>query len=133
MTPENPDSTDQTSLERQRDLDWIEENRAILWMTATVAFEEIGYGFIAVDLREQTEEKGHKFGYYSEDELDQDEEELRSLLQEYDPHRQFVSVLLKGAGRSDIYLSSRPPIGWYTDMESQTQYQRIQKHSDGSA
>jgi len=56
-------------------------------MTATGAFEEIGYGFIAVDLREQTEEKGHQFGYYLEDELDQDEEELRSLLQEYDEAR----------------------------------------------
>jgi len=47
----------------------------------------------------------------------------------YDPDRQFIAVLWKDGGRNDIYLGSRPPIGWYTDMESQTQYPKIQNKS----
>ena len=124
MTPERLNSPDQVSCEREQDFNWIEENRAILWLAATVAFEEIGYGFIVVNLTEQTEDQGNPFGYYSEGELEPQNEELRRLLQEYDPDRQFIVVLCKAGGRSDVYLSARPPMGWYVEMRTQTQYQR---------
>ena len=126
MSPESLNSPEEISSESQKDLDWINNNREILWLTATVAFEEIGYGFIAVDLRGQENETSNRFGYHSEDELDAKEEELQKLLQEYDPDREFIAVLWKDGGRSDIYLGSRPIIGWHTDMRSQTQYQEIQ-------
>lgn len=99
----------------------------------TVAFEEIEYSFIFVDYTEQTEGKGHPFSYYSEGDLEpQQDGELRRLLNEYDPVREFIAILWKGAGRSDVYVGTRPPMGRYVDMRTQTYYLRPQGKSQDS-
>lgn len=102
---------------RPEDLNWIKDNRTVLWLATTVAFEEIGYGFIFVDLTEQTEGEGHPFGYYSEGELEpQQDGKLRRLLEEYDPDREFISLLWKGEERSDVCVGTRPPMGGYVGI-----------------
>jgi hypothetical protein len=125
MTHEGLDSPDQKSQEHQQDRNWIDENRALLWLAATVAFEEIGYGFLVVDLTKKKEDHGHPFAYYSEDELEPEQDEdgnLLRLLKEYDPDREFIVMLWKGEGHRDVYLDKRPPAGWYVDMRTQTRY-----------
>ena len=122
MPHERPSLEDQTMAERQRDLEWIEENRCLFWLVAITAFEEIGYGALMVDLISEPPGQGHPFSYYEEGEIELQDQDLQRYLQEYDPSREFIVVLLKPGGRTGVYCGSRPPIGWMADLETKTRY-----------
>lgn len=99
-----------------RDLKWIGANRAILWLTATVAFEEFSYGFILIDLTEQDQDQGHPLGSYSEGELEPRQGgELRRLLNGYNPDWEFIALLgrVKGVAMS-IWTRGHPWAGMWT-------------------
>ncbi len=96
----------------EQELAWIEENRDIFWLSATVAFEQIGRGVLMVDLISEPQEQGRPFSYYAEGELELQDEELQRFLYDYDPDREFIVVLLKPGGRVGVYRDWQPPIGW---------------------
>lgn len=85
MTKERCRSPEEALQERKKDLDWIEENRDVFWLTATVAFEEIGRGAIVMDLAVESTGQGDTFSYLAEGELKVTDERLRELLDTYDP------------------------------------------------
>jgi hypothetical protein len=122
MEERSPDREDQ---ERQKDLTWIEENRTLFWLAATVAFEELGYGAVVVDLISKPFAHGHSFGYYTEGEMEPQGPELRRHLRDYNPDREFIVLLLKPGGQKDVYLYTRPPIGWEANLETMTQYAQL--------
>jgi hypothetical protein len=125
MSPEIRQTEEGQDPERRRDLAWIEENRAILWLVATVAFEEIGYGCLHIDLSEETAGRGQRVSYYAEGEIEAEPGgTLRRLLDAYDPDREFVAVLQKVRGQRHAYLGLRPSAGWYAEMQSQTSYHK---------
>ena len=121
MTNERRQSLNQSPSERRHDLDWIAENRDVFWLSATTAFEEIGRGALLVDLSHEPLEHGHPFSYYAEGELEVEDEDLKRYLNDYDPGREFIVVLLKPDSRA-IYCGRRPDIGWMADLRTRTQY-----------
>jgi hypothetical protein len=68
MNPERRPNPDWACCEREADLEWIEENMARFWSTATAAFEEAGRGVIVVDATEQPIlGAGHPFSYFPQE------------------------------------------------------------------
>ena len=112
----------QYSQEHRRDLDWIEENSAVFWSTATVACEQIGPGAIVVDLSKPSKSGGYQFRYITQGEIELRDEDLDSLLREYNPHREFVVVLLKSNDKYRIHLGDAPPMGWWDSMTTNIPY-----------
>jgi hypothetical protein len=93
-------------------------------LAATVAFEEIRYGFSHIDLTGETADQGQPSAYYPEGELEADQdEELRRQLDDYNPDRELIALPWRGEVRADVNLVTRPPMGWYTEMRTQTPYQ----------
>ena len=123
MKPENQ-LTDPENPERQKDLAWIAENQALFWLVATVAYEEIGYGALLVDLISEPLEQGHPFSYYAEGELELEDKNIRRLLFTYDPGREFVVALLKPGDQVSVYCGRRPDIGWMSDLTTFTRFLR---------
>ena len=108
--------------ERQRDRDWIAANRELFWLAATVAYEELGRGAIVVDLAAEPSDEGLTFSYFTEGELELEDEDLHNLLNDYDPDREFVIILQKDEGRAAAYYGYRPLPGWHAEMKIQTPY-----------
>ncbi|MFC1923653.1 hypothetical protein ACFLY4_10240, partial [Chloroflexota bacterium] len=106
----------QSSQEHRRDSDWIEENSAVFWSTATVACEQIGPGAIVVDLSKTSKSGGYQFRYTTQGEIELRDEGLDRLLREYNPHREYVVVLLKSNDQYRIHLGDAPPMGWWDSM-----------------
>ena len=86
-----------------------------------MAFEEIGRGALLVDLVHESLEHGHPFSYRAEGELEVGDEALKRYLDDYDPGREFIVMLLKPDSRA-IYCGRRPDIGWMADLRTRTQY-----------
>ena len=122
MTKERRQSLNQSPGERQRDMKWIDQNRDVFWLSATTAFEEIGRGALLVDLTHEPLEHGHPFSYHAEGELEIKNEDLKRYLDDYDPGREFIVMLLKPDSRA-IYCERRPEIGWMSDLRTRTQYE----------
>ncbi len=121
MTKERRQSLNQSPSERRHDLAWIAENRDVFWLSAPTAFEEIGRGALLVDLINEPLERGHPFSYHAEGELEVEDEDLKRYLNDYDPGREFIVVLLKPDSRA-IYCGRRPDIGWMADLRTRTQF-----------
>jgi hypothetical protein len=112
----------QSSQEHRRDLDWIEENRAIFWLVATVACEQTGPGAIVVDLSKPSNDGGYLFRYMTQGEIELKDNHLDRQLREYNPHREFVVVLLKTNDQIRIHLGDAPLIGWWDSMTTNIPY-----------
>ena len=69
-----------SSQEYRKDLEWIEENRAIFWLVATVACEQTGPGAIVVDLSKTSIDRGHLFRYMTQGEIEIRDNNLDRLL-----------------------------------------------------
>ena len=105
--------------ERQREQEWLEENRPFFYTASVVAAEQIGRGALIVDTTTQLPHGGHPMSYRPEGEIEADSA-LHTLLQQYDPHREFVVTLLKPEGQTSTHLEAAPTMGWWADMETQT-------------
>jgi hypothetical protein len=121
MTQEKGKILGWATQERQKDLDWIEENRDIFWLVATVACELTERGAIVVELQEKSR-TGYNFSYLTRGEIEIQDEKLDRLIREYDPHREFVVVLFRPEGQTSMYLEKMPQTGWWVDMRSKTPY-----------
>lgn len=120
MSPERNHKSDEKSKEQQYDLDWIDENRAIFWLSATTAYEELGRGALVVELISESLEQGYPFSYFAEGELEM-QEDLKRNLDAYDPGREFILILQKHTG-STIYCGFRPDMGWMADLRTWTHH-----------
>lgn len=113
--------TEEERLEEQEDLSWINSNRRLFWLVATVAHEQIGRGAIIVDTTANAPwGKGNPFDYQAKGELQLEDEALNQLLQTYMPDREFVIVLLKAEERFNCYLGNAPILGWWTKLHTDT-------------
>jgi len=110
------------SQENKMDMDWIEENSAVFWITATVACEQIGPGAIFVDLSKHIKSGEHQYRYIAQGEIEIKDEYLDKLLREYNPHREFVVVLKKSNNKHRIYLGDAPQMGWWDSMTTNIPY-----------
>ena len=96
MTPERRHIPDWAMKERQGDMEWIGENSHIFWPAATAAFAEQGRGAIVVDTTSRPTGQGHPFGYIPQAEIEtRDDEDINRMVREYDPHQEFVVVMVK--------------------------------------
>jgi hypothetical protein len=113
MTPENPNIPAWARQERQGDLGWIAENLDAFSAIASLAFEEEGRGAIVVDVTSQpVPGAGHPFAYFPQEQIEeQDDEDIRRMVAEYDPTQEFVVVLLKSGDRTSTYRVGIVPPG----------------------
>jgi hypothetical protein len=77
MRTERTNGTDE---ERRQDRGWIAANRALFWLVATVANEEIGRGAIVVDLAAEPAAGKQTFSYFAEGEFELENERLHHLI-----------------------------------------------------
>jgi hypothetical protein len=105
MTPERRKIPDWAQRERLRDFEWIGENLESFWPLAKEVSKESGRGAIVVDTTSQpTEGKGHPFGYFSQADLAQlEDEDTDRMLKNYDPEKEFVILLIKPGDRTSTY------------------------------
>ena len=96
--------------EREGELGWIRENFGGFWAAASSAYKETGRGLIIVDTTQQpVEGAGHLFGYFPQEAIEQyDDEDTKRLVNEYDPEREFVVMLLKPNDRTSTYRVGLP-------------------------
>ena len=107
MTAENePDELPEWAREeRQSDIAWIRENMLLFCEAAQSAFRGGGRGAIVVDTTSlPVEGMGHPFGYYLQQTIEGiDDEDVKRMVEEYEPEREFVLVLLKPEERTSSY------------------------------
>ena len=116
MKQERKNKPDQIIQEQQLEKSVIEKNRALFWLVSTVACEQSEHGAIVVDMKEPPVEGEYPFSYRTKGEIEFKDKRLESLLQEYDPHREFVIVFSRSSDRFDVHLGKAPPIGWWDSM-----------------
>jgi hypothetical protein len=90
--------------ERLDDMAWLNENLPVFWPIAQSAYEEIGRGAIVTDLTVDLESDGHPFVYCGQEVIVAfgDPDTIR-MVEQYEPDRQFVSMLFKAGGRISPY------------------------------
>ena len=104
MTPETNKIPEWARQERGRDFEWIGKNLIDFWPLARDAFKDIGRGVIIVDTTSQSTGKGHPYGYFSKEDIAGfDDEDTNRMLQNYDPDREFVILLIKSGDRTSTY------------------------------
>ncbi len=107
MSPERCNIPDWARQERQVDLAWVRENLDVFWISSWLAFEDIGRGALAIDTTVQIPEGGNPFGYLSQEIIENEgDEDTKRKVREYDPHNEFVIVLLKLEEKSSTYRVS---------------------------
>jgi hypothetical protein len=63
----------------------------------------------------------HPFSYYTEGELEIEDEALKRLFNGYDPGREFIVVLLNADCKA-VYRGDRPEIGWMGNPRTKNHY-----------
>lgn len=94
--------------ERTGDLLWIAENMHVLWPLAQAALASAGIGalFIELTIRYGT---GHPILYVPKEDVEQlDDPDMMRMLNEYNPLREMVIVLLKEQQRTSTYRVQSP-------------------------
>lgn len=104
MPPERP-IPDWAHADREMDMAWIRENLDTFWPLAREIFLDHGRGAFVVDTTWQPEpDAGHPFGYLVQEQLDEgSNEDLKRMVREYKPAREFVIHLLKEEPRESCY------------------------------
>jgi hypothetical protein len=113
MTPECPNIPDWARRERQADLGWIAENLDVFSAVASAAFKDEGRGAIVIETTlEPIPGAGNPFAYFPQEQIEeQDDEDIRRMVAEYDPTQEFVVVLLKRDDRVSTYRVGIVPPG----------------------
>ena len=94
--------------ERNGDLLWIAENMHVFWPLAQAALASAGIGalFIELTIRYGT---GHPILYVPKEDVELlDDPDMLRMLNEYDPFREMVIVLLKAQQRTSTYRVQGP-------------------------
>jgi hypothetical protein len=90
--------------ERAGDMAWIKENLHVFWPAAQLGFETVGRGAVVVDTTARPTGAGHPFGYLDQVALEQGwDEDIRQMVNEYDPSWEMVTSLLKSQERVSTY------------------------------
>ena len=94
--------------ERSGDLQWIVENMHVLWPAAQRAYASAGRGALVVDLTTLMG-TGHPFLYSPKADIAEhaDADDLR-MVNQYNPQRELVIILLKANERSSTYRVQSP-------------------------
>ena len=104
MTPERRKIPEWAKRERLRDCEWIGENLGSFWPLAKEVFKEVGRGAIVVDTTSQPTGEGNPYGYFSQEDLTKfEDEDTDRMLENYDPEKEFVILLLKPKDRTSTY------------------------------
>jgi hypothetical protein len=101
MAVEKIELTDWTSKEYEVDRVWIDENLTVLQPFAISEFDEIGPGAIFVNTTEYDEDESRHPCYYMPQAIieELENEETKRIVREYDPHQEFVIILVKAGER----------------------------------
>ena len=90
--------------ERPGDLAWIKENLHVFWPAAQEGHEEFGRGALAVDTTSRPTGEGHPFIYLSHESVERaGDADTSRMVEEYDPDRGMVTLLLKTEDRVSVY------------------------------
>lgn len=103
----------EAELEAAADLAWLRENITIFWPAAHYGYEQVGRGAVAILFKTESPEDDEDpvFGYYSQEIIDQDDvEEVKRLVAEYDPQQEFVAVVLKPDRANSYRLAVEEPL-----------------------
>ena len=119
-------TTDPLELEHHQDLAWLDENRALFRLAATVAWEQCGRGVLLVELTSHAGEEGQPFTYQSEGARQSADKRLQQLVQIYNPQREFVVALLKPGDRVDSFIGSAPLVGGWEELRTRTPYPTLE-------
>jgi len=104
MSPEHRRIPDWAQQDRRHDMAWIGENLHVFWPAATTAFAQQGRGALIVDTTVRPTGEGHPFGYFPQAAIEeQNDEDIKRMVREYDPAKEFVVSLLKPADRISTY------------------------------
>jgi hypothetical protein len=105
MLPERRDIPAWARQERERDFGWIQENLQVFEWASKTSYESSGRGALVVDTTIQPiPGRGHPFVYFSQEQFeDNDDEDTKRIVQEYDPEKEFVVVLIKADNRTSTY------------------------------
>ena len=108
MPSEKIELTDWKSKEEEVDRAWIEENLAVLQTLAESKYNENGHGAVFVNTTEfDRERSGHPCFFLTQANVqDMDNEETLGMVRDYDPHQEFVLVLIKQGKRGCAYRVS---------------------------
>jgi len=90
-------------------MNWIRENLHVFRPAATTAFAEFGRGAIVVDTTSRPTGEGHPFGYFSQEMIEEgDDEDIKRMVNEYDPEKDVVIVMLKENDKMSTYRVHLP-------------------------
>ena len=104
MTVEQNHIPDWAQRDRQRDMHWVAENLYLFWPVATEAYVKQGRGAIIVDTTSRPTGEGHPFAYFTQTFVEErDVEDVKRMVREYDPDREFVLVMIKPYDRLSTY------------------------------
>jgi hypothetical protein len=104
MSPERRNIPDWAHKARRRDLQWIRENLHIFKPVAQNAYRDLGRGVIVVDTTSRPSGEGNPFAYSPKEIIEEgDDEDTKRMVNEYNPEREFVIMLLKSEERTSTY------------------------------
>jgi len=94
--------------ERSGDLQWIVANRHVLWPAVQRAYASVGRGALVVDITALLG-TGHPFYYSPKADIAEhaDADALR-MVNQYNPQRELVIILLKADERTSTYRMQSP-------------------------
>jgi hypothetical protein len=114
MSAERRNLPDWARRERMGDMLWIQDNLELFFAATALFYEDAGRGALVVDTTQQpVEGLGHPFGYFNQDSIEEVfDDDTRRMVQEYQPDREMVIVLLKSDARTSTYrVRSQPAAG----------------------
>lgn len=121
MSVHRTEIPDWAARERQADIEWIRENLHVFWPAAKLSFEEFGRGALIVNtnaVMRQDEHKGNPIFYLPAEQIRAYEWlPAIQMVREYDPHWEFVTVLLKRQ-RESAYRVGVPEAKSKTRLDS---------------
>ena len=108
MTPE---MNTVTCLEAQRqlELDWIGQNAPLFSAKASGYFDLVGRGAIIVDAATKPLSEGPLFTYFIKEQMEHiDDVDINAMVDDYDPEKEFVVLLLLPQNQTRAYRIDIP-------------------------
>ena len=104
MTAEHNPIPEWAQAEREHELTWIRQNLDVFWFSASTAARQLGRGAIFVDALAKPLGQQNLFTFFTLEEVTAYEnEDINRLIENYDPEKELVIVLLKKEGHMSSY------------------------------